>query len=219
MVKFHSEGLVSTSRARFRQVWVEPTERPEAKGYSALVPGAVFKDLEKAPTVFGGKADLTRYPARRGFEDLVLSVNDPRKRFGWTAVSFPKERFVFFSLKDVGTLASTLFWMSNGGRYYAPWNGRHVDVMGIEEITGFFHAGLTDSAGRNELARKGVTTSVRMSPKKPTVVNYIFGVAAVPAGFDHVARIEPGEGEIEIVSRSGKRVKTACDAGFLTSGA
>ncbi|HUO08822.1 MAG TPA: hypothetical protein VM008_11015 [Phycisphaerae bacterium] len=219
MVKFGSEGLVSTSRAKLRQVWVEPTERPEGKGYSALVPGAVFKDLKRVPTVFGGYADLTRYPARRGFEDIVINVNDPRDVMGWTAVVFPKEGFVFYTLKDPQVLASTLFWLSNGGRYYAPWSGRHVDVMGLEDITGYFHSGLAESAGRNSLSRRGVRTCVAMDPKRPLVVNYIFGVAAVPAGFDHVKEIVVGHGEVELQSRSGKRVRTVCDGSFLTSGA
>jgi hypothetical protein len=202
-----------------RQVWLEPTEKPEERGYSSLKPGAVFKELSKVPTVFGGNADLSRFPARRGFEDIVINVNDPRDALGWTAVVFPKQRYVFFSLKDPQSLASTLFWISNGGRHYAPWNGRHLDVIGIEEITSYFHVGLAESVKKSALSKRGIPTSVTLNPKRPLIVNYIFGVAAIPAGFDHVKEVVAGDGEMELRSRSGKRVKTACDVSFLRSGA
>jgi hypothetical protein len=45
-------------------------------------------------------------------------------------------------------------------------------------------------------------------------------VAQVPAGFDHVAAIEPGAtGQtVRIVSANGKSVTTPLDAGFLQRG-
>jgi len=218
MVRFQEEGLISTSRAKLRQVWLEPTERPEARGYSSLKPGAIFNDLAKVPTVFDTTTDLSRFPARQGFEDIVINVNDPRDNLGWTAVVFPKQRYVFFSLKHPRTLAATLFWISNGGRHYAPWNGRHLNVIGIEEITSFFHAGLAESAKLNPLSKRGIPTVVKLNPRKPLVVNYILGIAPIPAGFDHVKELTAHDGQIELRSRNGKKTKTACDTTFLTSG-
>jgi hypothetical protein len=74
MLKFPDppgSGLVSTSRFVYAQVLPGPFELPEKRGYSCLKPGARFESLEAVPTMTGETADLTRYPARRGFEDLV----------------------------------------------------------------------------------------------------------------------------------------------------
>jgi len=55
----------------FGQVFPQAFERPENGGYSFLKPGAEFKSLDAVPAINGETADLTRYPARRGFEDLL----------------------------------------------------------------------------------------------------------------------------------------------------
>jgi len=39
--------------------------------------------------------------------------------------------------------------MSNGGRYYEPWNCRIRGVPGLEEITGFYHYGIKAGMGKN----------------------------------------------------------------------
>ena len=133
MLKFPDapgSGLVSTSRFVYGQVFPQAFELPEKRGYSWLKPGAEFKSLAKVPTITGETTDLTRYPARRGFEDLVMLVSDAKAPFAWTAVTFPKERYVWFALKDPRVLRETVFWLSNGGRHYPPWNGRHVNVHG-----------------------------------------------------------------------------------------
>ena len=78
----------------YAQVLPRPFELPEKRGYSRLKTGAQFESLEEVPMVTGETADLTRYPARRGFEDLVMLVSDADAPFAWTAVAFPSERFV-----------------------------------------------------------------------------------------------------------------------------
>ena len=93
MLKFPDvpgSGRVSTSRFVYGQVFPEAFEFPEKGGYSWLKAGAEFSSLEKVPTLDGQTADLTRYPARRGFEDLVMLVSDAEQPFGWTAVAFPQ---------------------------------------------------------------------------------------------------------------------------------
>jgi hypothetical protein len=213
-------GLVSTSRFVYGQVFPEPAEQPEQRGYSLLKPGAEFVRLECVPTITGETTDLSRYPARRGFEDIAMVLSDPEVPLAWTAVAFPKERFVWFALKDPRVLRGTIFWLSNGGRHYSPWNGRHLNVMGLEEVTSFFHPGLAESVRPNTLRARGFPTCVELSPTNPFIVSYIMAVAQVPAGFDHVAAIEPGAtGQtVRIVSANGKSVTTPLDAGFLQRG-
>ena len=224
MLKFPDapgSGLVSTSRFVYGQVFPEAFELPENRGYSWLKRGAEFTSLAKVPTITGETADLTCYPARRGFEDLVMLVNDAEAPFAWTAVSFPKERYVWFALKDPKVLRETVFWLSNGGRHYPPWNSRHVNVMGLEEVTSYFAIGLAESARKNPISRKGLPTCLTLSAKEPLVVPYIMGVAAIPTGFDRVASIRavPGKCAILLTSANGRRVEAAVDIGFLHAAA
>jgi hypothetical protein len=220
MLKFPDEpgsGHLSTSAFTYGQVFPWPTELPEEQGYSILKPGARFDSLASVPTVTGETADLTRYPARRGYEDIALIASDPDVPFAWTAVAFPKEGYVWFALKDPHVLRSTLFWISNGGRYYAPWSGRHVNVMGLEEITAFFHRGVADSCTPNDLSRQGIATCAELDPAKPLVVNYIMAVAAIPDGFDRVVEITANETKdsVTLRSASGQSVTAALDVAFL----
>jgi hypothetical protein len=210
-------GLLSTSHFTQGQVFPLAFESAEQGGYSCLKAGAAFDSLQAVPMANGDKADLSRYPARGGYEDLVMLVSDDKVPFAWTAVAFPKERFVWFALKDPRVLRATIFWISNGGRHYPPWNGRHVRVMGLEEVTSFFHLGLAESAARNPLSAMGIPTCLRLDPRKTLAVNYIMGVARIPAGFDRVASIQSQAGNKAIVlkSASGQRTEAAVDLDFL----
>ncbi len=223
MLKFPDtpgSGLVSTSPFVFGQVFPGAFERPENRGYSWLKPGAKFDSLQKVPTIAGDLTDLTRYPARRGFEDLVMLVNDAKTPLAWTAVSFPDRRFVWFALKNPGILPQTVFWLSNGGRHYPPWNSRHVNVMGLEEVCSCFHVGLAESARKNPLSAKGIPTCHILNPRKPLVVPYITGVARVPSGFDRVVSIRAARENRAILLRSaaGKQVEAAVELDFLQAG-
>jgi hypothetical protein len=220
MVKFPDapgSGVVSTSRFVQAQVLPDLFERPESYGYSALKPGAQFRSLERVPLHTGGETDLTHYPARLGFDDLVMLTADPKLPLAWTAVTFAAERYVYFAVRDPRTLRHTILWLSNGGRHYAPWNGRHTAVMGIEDTTSFFHYGLAESAQPNVLSRRGIPTTLTLDSKRPLAVNYIIGVAEVPKGFDRVKDILPArDGGIELLAASGKRVRSAVDVTFLS---
>ncbi len=134
----HEQGLVATSPIAFAQVLPVPFEKPEEGGYSSLKPGAAFTRLDQVPAADGTTADLSRYPARRGFEDLVMITHEAAPDFAWTAVTFPAQRYVWFALKDPRVLRSTVLWHSNGGRHYAPWSGRHTGVLGLEDVTSLF---------------------------------------------------------------------------------
>jgi len=218
MLKFpetEGSGVLSTSRTIYGQVFPDVFERPDLGGYTSLKMGAEFESLQAVPLANGGTADLTRYPARLGFEDLVMVVSDPALPFAWNAVTFPRERFVWFALKDPKVLRNTVFWISNRGRHYPPWSSRHVSVMGIEDVTANFHFGLAESAAPNPISAKGHPTCLVLDPAKPTTINYIMGVAAIPAGFDRVTEIEAVAGGIVLRSANGKKAKAKVDLGFL----
>jgi hypothetical protein len=174
----------------------------------------MFTTLRRVPLSAGGHADLSRYPARPGFDDAVTLASDPQIALGWTSVTFAAQRFVWFSLKSSRELGLTLFWFSNGGRHYVPWNGRHRHVMGLEELSAM-PTGLPASVASNVFSRAGVPTRKIMDPRCPTLVRSIHGVASIPRGFDIVASVRRISEGIELRSASGLVTRAAVDLAFL----
>jgi hypothetical protein len=219
MLKFPSDpgcGIFSTSKFVRGQVFPDQFENPQIGGYSSLKAGAMFDDLTKVPTADGGIADLTHYPARLGFEDLVMLTTDQHQPMAWSAVSFPKQKYVWFALKDPNVLTQTVLWHSNRGRHYAPWSSRHTGVLGIEDITGNFHFGLAESASPNPISKAGHATSFNFKGL-PMTISYIMGCAPTPAGFGAVKSIEPDFQNKKIIlqSTSGKAMRLPIHLSFL----
>lgn len=217
-LKFPDEegsGRISTSRIAGGWTFPGTLEDPARGGYNCLKPSATFKRLDRVPLAQGGHTDLGRYPARRGFEDVVQIVHQDRPDFAWTAAAFPKEGYAWFSLKDPRVLQSSVFWISNGGRHYAPWNGRHVNVMGLEDVTSYFFLGISPAGKPNPVSRRGFKTVASLDPKKPTVVNYIMAVAGIPRDFERVKGIIPGSDGVTLVSPAGHRIPVKLDLPFL----
>ncbi len=218
MLKFPEQpgsGVISASRFVRGQVLPGAFESPEQRGYQSLEPGATFRTLERVPLLAGGHTDLSRYPARRGYEDLAMVTADPRLPFAWTAVTFAAEGYVWFSLRDPRVLRNTILWISNGGRHYPPWNGRHTGVLGLEDTTSYFHHGLAESARPNPLNRGGIPTTLTLNPRRPTRVSAIMAVAAIPAGFDRVKTIAPATGGVKLTAANGRHTQAALDLSWL----
>jgi len=208
-------GILSTSKLRLAQVLPVLFENPAEGGYSSLKPGAWFRQLDSVPMAVGGRTDLTRYPARDGFEDLVMIHHRDSDDFAWAAVVFPEKKFVWFSLKNPAHLASTVLWHSNGGRHYAPWSGRHRGVLGVEDVTAYFHLGLAASLADNPWKEKGVATSIPLGRKKCTRIPYIMGIAPLPSGFDSVRAIRRTAAGIRLSAASGAQIDHVVDTAFL----
>ncbi|TVP79492.1 MAG: hypothetical protein EA353_06060 [Puniceicoccaceae bacterium] len=208
-------GNISTSRLRLAQVLPVPFENPAQGGYCSLKPGAWFRKLDRVPMATGGNTDLTRFPAREGFEDLVMLHHKDTDDFAWAAVVFPEKRFVWFSLKNPAHLASTVLWHSNGGRHYTPWNGRHRGVLGVEDVTAYFHLGLAASLADNPWKAKGVPTSIAFRKGKSTRIPYIMGVASIPTGFNSVRNIRRTASGIQLESANGVHIDHLVDTAFL----
>ena len=220
-VKFpdrEGSGLLSFAPFVYGQVFPEPVETEATQGRSILQPGAEFASLDSVPLVTGGTTDLSHYPARRGYEDIAMVIADPNLGIGWTAVSFPDEGYVWFALKDPKVLAGTVMWISNGGRDAPPWNGRHVNVMGLEEVTAYFHSGLAESAEEKPFTKKGFRTRVDLTGGTPLVVNYIMGIARISNDFGFVAEVQPISEGIKLLDRKGNEASVAVNTDFLTTG-
>jgi hypothetical protein len=218
--RWHTVGHGSSTSGCWLQLGMELSERAETGGRPSLEPDVEITDLHQVPCTDGSTTDLTRFPARGGFEDLAILCADPTMEFAWSAVAFPEPGFVWFSFRDPRQLSCTLLWFSNGGRDYSPWNGRHVNVMGIEDMTGYFDMGLAASSRRNPLTERGVRTSLNPDGKGRISIPYIQGVARIPHGFDRVATTETTRAADRICLRadSGNEVTVPCHTEFLKTG-
>ncbi len=218
MLKFPQvpgSGLVSVSPFGFGQVFPGEFESPALGGYSSLRAGARFDNLQEVPMANGDTADLSRYPAREGFEDLAMVFSAGEIDFAWSAVVFPELGYAWYALRDPRVLSGTILWHSNGGRHYPPWNGRHRGVLGVEDITAYMHYGVAESFAENDASREGFMTYLPLDPKDPVVVNYIMGVVAVPHDFSHVAAIHRAKGSVTLESVNGAQVTARVDVARL----
>lgn len=195
---------VSTSPFLFGSVKPDPFTDPAIGEYGALKTGATFSSLKKVPLATGGYTDLTKYPDRNGFEDLIMVSSKPGN-LAWTAVTFAD--YVWIALKDPRVLPSTLFWISNGGRHQKPWKGRHRNRMGLEEVCSYFCDGLELST-RDLLKDKRIPTSRQFDPGESFKVRQVHLVHPVPRDFGLVANVRPvtKSDTVEIVSESGASV-------------
>ena len=194
-----------------------PVENPANRGYSLLQPNTEITGRSKVPCIDGTYIDLTRYPVPKGYEDIVIFINDASKTFTYTAASFPEEGYLYFQLKDPKVLSETMFWLSNGGRHYPPWNGRVNSVLGMEEITAFFHYGLKASVEANFFQEKGFKSCLQMDGNNSTEIKLIMGVVSVEKGFEGVRDIvKKNESAVTILGKRGEEIDVPCRVDFLT---
>ena len=209
---------VTTSPIRFGLTHPSPSGNPAGGEYQSLATGKRFARLEAVPTIWKDPAvtDCSLLPARPGFADILAVINQ-RAFPAWTAATFRREGFVWFSLKDPSLLPATVLWIENHGRHAPPWSGRNC-CLGLEDVCGLSAEGLAPSVKPNAWTRLGVPTTVKMRADRPTAVNYIQGVLRVPAGFDEVAEIEFGDDELTFVSPRGQKAKAPVRYDFLRTG-
>jgi hypothetical protein len=186
---------------------------------SLLTSGQFSATLSAMPCIDGTTLDVTAFPNQDGVDDVLIVCADPTRPLAWSAATFPGEGYAWLSLRLRAQLPSTLVWLSNGGMLQPPWNGQHRSVVGIEDIMGYYAAGLAESARTNQLNARGIRTSVWMQAGVPLHIAYIQGVVRIPTGFDRVAAVEPaGSGQLSIRAASGAEVRAACEWEFLTTG-
>ncbi|PWK70620.1 hypothetical protein [Aminobacter sp. AP02] len=149
-------GRLAFSPKRHAVTPPDVTEPDPARGAYMLAYPARSEDLTRFPAAAGGTVDLTDYRADIRHEDFVTLVEADHRGMGWTALARKAEADVVLVLKNPAELPVTMLWISNGGRYYAPWNGRS-GVLGIED--GRAAIGHAASLGDNWLKREGVETA------------------------------------------------------------
>lgn len=189
-----------------------PPPREEPRGRSILARPQRFPGLDAVELAAGGTVDATHYPFAEGHEDILALAEAPGTPLGWSAALAARDGFLFFGLKDPRRLPHTVLWMSNGGRSYPPFSGRHRHVLGIEEGCTYMHLGHRASAAPNPLTAEGYPTAIALAPHGRVEVTYAFGAIPAEPGWRQVDAITHGAGRLDLAIADGPAVTLPFDA-------
>lgn len=198
-------ALIRTSPKHHWETPRDAQESDPTRGRSQLVYPARSGD----PTAFPGKAgpvDLTRYPWGHRFEDFAIGIEAADSPLGWTAVTRLAKGDLFLSLRNPRALPMTMLWHSNGGRDYAPWSGRHVGCLGVEEGAAAQMLGLSTEA---DLPAPGFLTLGGV-----TTVRHIIGAIDWPSA-EPVAAVRIEGATLVVTGEQGASRTVPIDPSFL----
>ena len=190
-------------------------EPDPAQGRSVLAYPTSTTDSTHVVMRDGGVVDITRYPFAERHEDFAMLIEAPGHALGWCAASRPDTRDAVLSLKNPRELPVTFLWWSNGGRDYAPWNGRHTGVLGIEEGRSYLLHGHRASATPNPLSDSGIPTALVLDPNGRVMVRNVIGAVALPDSGAAIAAVTDQGGSLRIRFSDGSESSAPFDSDFL----
>jgi hypothetical protein len=136
-------------------------------------------------------------------------------KLGWTAAVRSEARDIVLSLKNPADFPMTFLWFSNGGRFYKPWNGRHLGVLGIEEGRAYSAHGHAASIAPNPMSEAGVATSLTLTPSGEAEVRHVIGGLPLPAGWTSIGSMEAGMDALRLTDETGAELSVPFDRDFL----
>ena len=216
MSRMADGGRLSFSPKKFAETPATALETDPSRGRHLFAYPAHTPDLTQLPAKNGATMDLSEYRAEDRREDFVALVEDDHLGLGWTALARNAEQDLFLVLKNPAELPVTMLWFSNGGRDYAPWNGRHLGVLGIED--GRAVAGHAASIGDNPLKRAGVPTTFVLGEGKTTSFHHVLGALPLDAGGLPPVSVAPSTNTLVVTFPNGKSMSVPFDGAFLTTG-
>ena len=200
-----------------RQFGVTPLRPPESdprRGRSLLRYPQTFNSLDEVRSADGEVVDASFYPYAEQHEDIVVLAGAASQSIGWTAALAQKDGFLFFSIKDARVLPETILWMSNGGRYYAPWSSRHTAVLGLEEAATSCHANQQFSSEATP-SRHGIASGLSLDPSGTRDIRYCCGAIPAPTGWTRVADIRINDHTLVLQDIGGDERSIPFDGGFI----
>ncbi len=144
-------------------------------GRNRIAAGIQSSDLTALASADGGTVDLTRLPIGDRSEDFIALIEADGSGLGWTAIIREAEDDIVFVLKDPAVMPLTMLWHSNAGRDYAPWNGRHTGVIGIEDGRAAGAGGMNAARGDNPIRAAGVPTTIKLSEGVTHTIVHVIG--------------------------------------------
>lgn len=215
MTAMREGGRLAFSPKRLAVTPATPLEPDPARGRFRLAYPARATDLTQFPTAAGGASNLTDYRMEDRREDFITLVEADHGGPGWTALARHAEQDLVLVLKNPAELPVTMLWFSNGGRDYAPWSGRHLGVLGIED--GRAAVGHAASLGDNWLKHEGVATAFALAEGRSVSFRHVIG--AVPsADAEPPAGIDTAADRMRIIAARGMALEVPFDGEFLRIG-
>lgn len=215
MTDFIGEGGLSFSEKAFAELPSTRQEEDPKLGRSLFAKDARFTDLSRLPLLDGSTVDLHRYPVAKRHEDFVMLVEAADSSLGWTAAIRPHAGDIMLSLKSPKDFPVTFLWFSNGGRFYPPWNSRHLGVLGIEEGRAYSVHGHSASIAPNPLSSAGVPTSLTLCPEGEVEVRHVIGGVPLPAGWTSVSLVESAGNVLTLQDPFSRSLSVPFDGSFL----
>lgn len=188
MIRVPGGATLSFSKKQFGVTPNAPLESDPRRGHSMLAYPQRFDELSAVKTSDSETANASTYPFSKSHEDIVVLANEKDAIIGWSAALAKQDGFLFFAIKNAAALPETILWMSNGGRRYAPWLGRHTCVLGIEEAATSCHLN-GEFSSTDERSTYGLATGMRLQPSTVQDIRYGFGAVPVPSGWSEVEDI------------------------------
>lgn len=161
----------------------------------------------------GSQWDMHHYPTAHAVEDFAILVEARGQDVGWTVLMRNAEDDMLVVLKDARVMPVTMLWISNGGRDFHPWNGRHTGVIGIEDGCAMGAGGLRAAQVENRLTAMGVPTVVPLGGRH--VVRHAMVSLPRPPGWSQVADVTLAKGQITLTEAGGGQVSVPFDSGFF----
>ena len=186
-------------------------DAPLEPGRHVLACPARSEDLAAFPGV-NGPVDLTRFPIGAQHEEFVTLVEADLSRPGWTVVLRRAEQDIIVILKDPGVLPVTMLWMSNGGRDYAPWNGTHINVLGIEDGCAAGASGHAGALADNSVRREGVPTVLPLGGTR--IIHHLLARLPCPVGWARVEDVHLADDRLTLTGDTGQQVSILCPNPF-----
>ncbi|MER9593638.1 hypothetical protein [Mesorhizobium sp. M0244] len=215
MTVMKTGGRLAFSPKRLAATPNEPPEPDPARGRSLLAYPA------RCPARPRVTAPPRRPIARPGYrmaqlrEAFVTLVEADHGGPGWTALARQAEADLVLVLKNPAELPVTMLWVSNGGRDYAPWSGRHRGVLGIED--GRTAVGHAASLGDNWLKHESVATAFALSEGRSFSFRHVIGALPWPSG-EPPRDVTTSPGRMRILAADGAVRDIAFDSDFLRIG-
>lgn len=206
-VSVKNGALIRTSPKLRWETPKTPQESDPKMGRSGLVYPAQAADPRAFPGV-DGPVDLTTYPWNPRHEDFVVGIEAAGHDLGWVAVTRPVEGDLYLSLRNPREVPMSMLWHSNGGRDYAPWSGRHVGCLGVEDGAAAHMLGMS---GEADLTGPGALT---LDPTGSAEVRHVIGAIAWPSG-QAVQDVRISGESVSVIGEDGAKRVVPFDAAFL----
>jgi hypothetical protein len=161
----------------------------------------------------GSQWDLRTYPAGHVVEDFCILAEARGRTLGWTCLMRNAEDDLLLVLKDVRTMPVTMLWISNGARDFAPWNGRHRGVLGIEDGCAMGGEGLRAARAENRLTAMGVPTVIALGPRH--VIRHAMVSLPRPPGWSELREVRLAKGTLTLTEMGGGTVSVPFPEGHL----